>query len=123
MLMQNAAGVFLCWSRAVRSGVNQGLYLFLVQLNVACLFNMVRKALLKNKQASSTDGMRSISFQDTQARSIKKACLLNEVFKGAFDSDEGWSFDRRPITDAGNEAVIAEFLVENSRGVFGGQVG
>ena len=33
-----------------------------------------------------------------------------------------WSFDRRPITDAGNEAVIAEILVENSRGVFGGQV-
>ena len=32
-------------------------------------------------------------------------------------------FDRRPITDAGNEAVIAEILVENSRGVFGGQVG
>ena len=42
---------------------------------------------------------------------------------GAFDSDEGWSFDRRPITDAGNEAVIAEILFENSRGVFGGQVG
>ena len=32
--------MFLCWSRAVRSGVNQGLYLFLVQfyLNGACLF-------------------------------------------------------------------------------------
>ena len=42
---------------------------------------------------------------------------------GAFDSDEGWSFDRGPITDAGNEAVIAEILIENSRGVFGGQVG
>ena len=26
------------------------------------------------------------------------------------DSDEGWSFDRRPITDAGNEAAIAEIL-------------
>ena len=25
--------------------------------------------------------------------------------------------------DAGNEAVIAEILIENSRGVFGGQVG
>ena len=34
------------------------------------------------------------------------------MFKGAFDSDEGWSFDHRPITDAGNEAVIAEILVE-----------
>ena len=39
-----------------------------------------------------------------------------------FDSEEGWSFDHRPITDAGNEAVIAEILVENSRGVFGGRV-
>ena len=36
---------------------------------------MVRKALLKNDQASSTEGMRSISFQDTWARSIRKACL------------------------------------------------
>jgi hypothetical protein len=31
--------------------------------------------------------------------------------------------DHKPITDAGNEAVIAEILVEDSRGVFGGQVG
>ena len=56
--------MFLCWSRAVRSGVNQGLNLFLVQhfLKGACLFKMVRKLLLKNDQASSTDGM-SISFQ------------------------------------------------------------
>jgi hypothetical protein len=37
---------------------------------------MVRKALLKNNQAFSTDGMRSISFQDTQARWIRKACSL-----------------------------------------------
>ena len=28
-----------------------------------------------------------------------------------------------PIVDAGNEAVIAEILIENSRGVFGRQVG
>ena len=40
-----------------------------------------------------------------------------------FDSDEGLSLDRGPIMDAGNEAVIAEILIENSRGVFGGQVG
>ena len=40
-----------------------------------------------------------------------------------FDSDEGWSFDRSPIIDTGNEAVIAEILIENCRGVFGGQVG
>ena len=68
--------MFLCWSRAVRSGVNQGLYLFLVLhfLNGACLSKMVRKLLLKNDQASSTDGMRSMSFQDTRARSIRKAC-------------------------------------------------
>ena len=56
--------MFLCWSRADRSGLNQGLYLFLVQhfLNGACLFKMVRKALLKNNQASSTDGMRSMAI-------------------------------------------------------------
>ena len=61
--------VFLCWSRAVKSGVNQGLYLFLVHffLKEACLFKMVRKALLRNNQASSTVGMRSISFQDSRA--------------------------------------------------------
>jgi hypothetical protein len=86
--------MFLCWSRAVRFVVNHGLYLFLVLhfLNGACLFKMVRKALLKNNQASSTDGMRSISFQATPARSIRKA-------------------------------VISEILIEDSRGVFGGQVG
>ena len=57
---------------------NQGLYRFLVQtfLKGACLFKMVRKALLKNDQVSSTGGMRSISFQDTRARSIRKACSL-----------------------------------------------
>ena len=78
MLMQNATGFFLCWSRAVRSGENQGLYLFLVLhfLNGACLFKLLRKALLKNNQASSTDVMRSISFLDTRARSIRKACSL-----------------------------------------------
>ena len=68
--------VFLCWSKAVKSGVNQGLYLFLVLhfLKGACLFKMVKKALLKKNQASSTDGMWSISFQDTRARLIRKAC-------------------------------------------------
>ena len=29
----------------------------------------------------------------------------------------------RLTEDTGNEAVIAEILIENSRGVFGGQVG
>jgi hypothetical protein len=68
--------MFLCCSRAVRSGVKQGLYLFLVLhfLKEACLFKMVRKLLLKNDKASFTDGMRSISFQDTRVRSIRKAC-------------------------------------------------
>ena len=106
---------FLCWSRAVKSGVNQGLYLFLVLpfLNGACLFKMVRKALLKNNQASSTDGMRSISIQDTWARSMGNACLL-KCFREHLTT---------AIIDAGNEAVIAEILIEDSRGVFRGQVG
>ena len=70
--------MFLCWSRVDRFGVTQGLHLFLVQhfLKGACLFKMVRKALLKNNQASSTGGIRSMSFQDTPARSIRKACSL-----------------------------------------------
>ena len=42
------------------------------------------------------------------------------MFLGAIYSDEGWSFDLGPI---GSEAVIAEILIERSRGVFGGQVG
>ena len=37
---------------------------------------MARKALLKSNQASSKDVMRSISFQDTRARSIRKAYSL-----------------------------------------------
>ena len=45
-------------------------------LNGACLFKMVRKALLTNNQASTTDRMRSLSFKDTRARSIRKACSL-----------------------------------------------
>jgi hypothetical protein len=44
-------------------------------MNGACLVKMVRKALVKNNQASSTEGMRS-SFQDTQSRSIRKVCSL-----------------------------------------------
>jgi hypothetical protein len=40
--------------------VNHGLYLFLVLhfFKWACLFKMMMNALLKNKQAFSTDGMR-----------------------------------------------------------------
>ena len=40
---------------------------------------MVKKAPLKNNQASSTDEMRSISFQDTRARLIRKVCLLERL--------------------------------------------
>ena len=71
MLMQNAIGCF-----CVGYILYYILYLFLVLnfLNGACLFRMVRKAFKKNTQASSTDGMRSISFQDTPARPIRKAC-------------------------------------------------
>ena len=70
--------MFLCWSRAVKSEENQGLYRFLVLyfLNGACLFKIERKLLLKNNQG--------------------------------------------PVTDAGNKAVIAEILVEDSGGVFRG---
>ena len=66
--------------------------------------------------------MKSISFQDTQARSFRNACSL-KCFRERFDSDEGWSYDYGPITHEGNEAVIAEILVEDSRGVCRGQVG
>ena len=44
------------------------------------------------------------------------------MFYGAFDSDEGRSFDRGPIMHTGNEAVITEILVEDSKGVLRGQV-
>ena len=70
---------------------------------------MVRKLLLKNDQASSTDGMRSISFQDTWARSIRKACL-QKCFRERLTVMRGG----QPIADTGNEAVIAEILIENS---------
>ena len=83
---------------------------------------MLRKALLKSNQASSTDGMRSISFQNTQTRSIRKACSL-KCLRERLTVMMGWSFDHGPIAHAGNEAVIAEILVEDSRGVFRGQVG
>ena len=43
-------------------------------LKGAYLFKLARKAFQINNQASSTDGMRSIPFQDTRARSIRKAC-------------------------------------------------
>jgi hypothetical protein len=78
---------------------------------------MVRKALLKNNQASSTDGMRSIPFQDTQARSIRKVCSL-KCYRERFTVMRGG----RMTADPGNVAVIPEILVEN-RGVFRGQVG
>jgi hypothetical protein len=60
--------------------------------------------------------MRSISFQDTWARSIRKACL-QKCFR------ECLTVMRGPIADAESETVITEILIENSRGIFGGQVG
>ena len=90
--------------------MTQGLYLFLVLhlLNGACLFKMVCNALLKNTHASTPDRMRSISFQDTQARSIRKACSL-KCFR-----------ERLTVMRGGR--LITEILVEDSRGVFGRQV-
>ena len=98
MLMQNATQFLLCWSRADRSGVNQGLYLFLVLhfVNGACLFKMVRKLLLKNNPASSTDGMRSMSFQDTPARSIRKACSL-KCFRACLTVMRGGRLTANPL--------------------------
>ena len=98
MLMQSATGCCLCWSKAVRSGLNQGLYLFLVLhfLNGACSFKMAKKALLKSNQASSTDGMRSISFQDTQARLIRKACSL-KCFRECLIVMSGGSLTADPL--------------------------
>ena len=86
----------------------------------ACLSKMVRKLVLKNNQASSTDGMRSISFQDTRARTIRKACSL-KCFRERLTVMSGGRLTADPLRNAGNEAVIAEILVENSRGVFGGE--
>ena len=36
------------------------------------------------------------------------------MFYGAFDSDEGWSFDCGSVADTGNEAVIAEILMKTA---------
>ena len=77
---------------------------------------MERKALLKSNQVSSTDGLRSISFQDTRARLIRKACSL-KCFRDCLTVRRGGRLT------AGNEAVIAEILVEDSRGGVGRQDG
>ena len=98
---------------AVRSGENQGLYLFLVLhfLKRACLFKMVRKAFLKNDQV--------ISFQDTRARSIRKACSL-KCFRVRLTVMRGGRLTADPLR---MQVMIADILVEDSRGVFGGPVG
>ena len=75
MLMQYATGCF-CAGQGQSSEPRAISVPGSTFLNGACLFKMMRKALLKNNQASSTDGMRSISFKDTQARSIRNACQL-----------------------------------------------
>ena len=86
----------------------------------ARLFN--RKALLKNNHSSSTDGMRSISFQDTQVRSIRKACSL-KCFRERLTVMRGDRLTADPLQTQAMWQLIAENLVEDSRGVFGGQVG
>jgi hypothetical protein len=80
-------------------------------LNGAFLLKMVRKALLKNNQASSTEGMRSISFQDTRARSIRKVCSL-KCFRECLTVMRGGRLTADPLR---TQAVIAEILVEDSR--------
>ena len=74
MLMQNATGYFCAGQRQREPRVISvpGSTFF----ECGMLIKKVRKALLKNSQASSTDGRKSISFQDTTARSIRKACSL-----------------------------------------------
>ena len=85
MLMQNATGCFCAGQGQL--GLERTKFLVLHFLNRTCLFKMVRKAFLKNDQASTTDGMRSISFQDTRTRSIRKACSLKCLRGGRLTSD------------------------------------
>ena len=76
MLTQNATGCICAGqgqSSLERTYIWKGLEMAMsvpgsTFFNGACLFKMMRMALLKNNQASSTDGMRVISFQDTRAR-------------------------------------------------------
>ena len=78
------------------------------------------KALLKSNQTSSTDGMRSISFQDT--RSIRKACSL-KCFRKHLTVMRGGRLTADPVRTQAMMTVITEILVEDSRGVFRGQDG
>jgi hypothetical protein len=76
------------------------------------LMKMVRKSLLKNNQASSTDGMRSMSLQDTPAR-------LQKCFRERLTVMRGGCLVADQLR---MQAMITEILIENSRGVFGGRV-
>ena len=97
MLMQYVTGCFVLvkgnkvWSEPWAISVPGSNF-----LNGACLFKMVRKALLKNNQASSTDGMRSVSFQDTRARSIRKACSL-KCFRECLQGMRGGRLTADPL--------------------------
>ncbi|CDQ60655.1 unnamed protein product [Oncorhynchus mykiss] len=106
--------MFLCWSRADRSGVNQGLYLFLVLhfLNGACLFKMVRKALL-------------MSFQDIPAWSIRKACLQKSfrerltVMRGGHPLRmQAMCVTRQYVTFSPFCLCVIEVLVRAEQGLF-----
>jgi hypothetical protein len=70
---------------------------------------MVRKALLRNNQASSTEGYLS----RIPGPGRLKVCSL-KCFRERLTVVGGWLFDRRPITDAGNEAVIAEIWLKTA---------
>ena len=90
-------------------------------LNGACLFNkMARKALLKSNQLSSTDRMRSISFQDSWARSIRKACSL-KCFRERLTVMRGVRLTADPSrTQAMRQGSLRSWL--KTAGVFRGQV-
>ena len=67
----------------------------------------------------SRDGLRSISFQDARHRSIRKACSL-KCFREHLTVMRGGRLTADPLR---TQAMITEILVEDSRGVFRGQVG
>ena len=102
--------------------MNQGIYLFLVLhfLNGACLFKLARKVFLKNNQVSSTDGLRSISLQETRARSIRKTCS-QKCFRELLTVMSGGRLTTDPLqTQAMRQWSLRSWL---KTGVFREQVG
>uniref|UniRef100_A0A8C7T765 Sodium channel protein n=1 Tax=Oncorhynchus mykiss TaxID=8022 RepID=A0A8C7T765_ONCMY len=68
---------------------------------VAMAYDEQNEATLKEAQDKEEEFQRLLEQYRIQAQ-------------GAFDSDEGWSFDCGSVVDTGNETVIAEILVEDS---------